>query len=752
LDVLHPSNIEDITVLKDASATALYGMRGAAGVIVIRSKRGSTPDLQITYDGSYGFSFLSRKPDFLSPSDFRKVVAQYAPQLTPGLGTASTDWVKEVTRLAQNTQHTIALSQHKGNTRVYGSLTYFLNQGVLRFTQHEKVNFFVALEQTLLNNTLVVRLNTKNTANRHQLGHNVLATAAGFDPTQPVRLPNGDYFEWSNAFAPGNPVAEQEQTDNNSQAARTFSSLSAQYYFPFAKALSVGADYSYDYSQGEGTYISTPESRYGMFNGGTFSSLDRNSTGSLLQFFTQYEKVFSRHQLRVRASISEQVYEEMGESLSGTQLEKRDGTYVPTANVFSNAFTNEHAISSITGSLSYRYDDRYLFNGSIRTDRSSAFNSAGIFPAVSIGWQIHNERFAARWSEKVNELKLRIGYGVAGGTAFPFLGLGSASSDMTWSTSSSVNIGVDGVFFNRKLVASADVYERNESDFITNAFLPSGSNPIGARLFRNDGRVDYRGLELTLTSPVIESQSFSWNISTNFSVNKNKMTDLPGNRPFAYTGSLSGDVGQTIQVLQEGYPLFAFYAYNHKRNSDGSLVLDANGDRVQTSIEMYEDINKDGVINEQDLVVSQNPTPSVLIGISSFFTFKKWDASITLTGAFGHAVYNNIASANGYWGRLTDGGFTNNLHRSVIETDTKTRILLSDYYVQKASFVRVPNLVIGYTFNDFSFGRVRAYLQSQNVLTLSSYKGSDPEIWNGIDNNWYPRATTIMAGVSVTFR
>lgn len=739
LNILHPSDIQDITVLKDASTTAVYGIRGAGGVLLINSKRGDTSKLRISYDGSYGLSFLTRKPDFLNSAEYREAIEVYTPQSVNQLGDSDTDWVKEVTQVAQSTQHTISLSQQKKNTRFYSALNYFNHEGVLRFTQNQKVNVLFNIEQKLLNDALTVRFFTKNNYTKDEDGVNVFETAAAFDPTQTVKT-NGNYFQWPNSLAPGNPVATQSLSENTGNAWRTFSSLCSQYALPFAKGLSIGADYAYDYNDDEYISVYFPESREAASIGGTLFTSERRATGKFLNVYTHFEKELNKHYFNIRGGFNTQNFINDLVTTSGTQLEYFNGEYKATNNQPRTSFSREYAVVSLIGTFTYSFADKYSINSSIRRDESSMFNSAGLFPAVSVGWQVLKENFAANWSPKINEIKLRAGVGRAGFDQFQGTPVEVADINLNAQKNTSLNVGLDAVFLNGKLTSTLDYYTRKDTDMIFSLPIPNGS------LLTNTGVIENRGIETTITAMPIKTQAMMWSLSFNASFNRNTILDFPATYQ---VGGIFGDVGQTIQVLQQGNSLGSFLVYEHKRNADGSLVLDINGDGVQSNIEMYEDINNDGLINSLDLVTYKTSNPTVLLGLTSSTTYKRWDLSVILRGAFGHSVYNNLASANGYLQRLSMSNFNSNIHSSAFETNLKSRQLLSNYYVQNASFIKVPNLVIGYTFEDFAFGKVRAYLQAQNLLTITPYQGIDPEIFNGIDGQLYPRSITLIVGASL---
>jgi iron complex outermembrane receptor protein len=304
-----------------------------------------------------------------------------------------------------------------------------------------------------------------------------------------------------------------------------------------------------------------------------------------------------------------------------------------------------------------------------------------------------------------------------------------------------------------------DFYQRTVRELLYTISPAAGSIPDD-QVLTNIGSVRNKGVEFVSSVIAYDRENFDWNLGFNVSYNHNEilqldnlqgqaLDDFPGYR----SGGISGDVGQSIQIRKVGEPLDAFFVYQHKHNPDGSLVLDTNGDGVQTNLEMYEDLNKDGIINEDDLRPYKQPQPKVVLGLTSNMTYKNWDLTFTLRSNLGNWVYNNTASASGYFKRIVEGNVTNNVHKSALETGFKNKQLFSDYYVQNGSFLKVDNITLGYNFSNVPFtSKLRAYLTAQNPLVISGYKGVEAEQFYGIDNSPYPRSMTLTVGVNATFK
>lgn len=782
LNFINPSDIADMTVLKDASATAIYGARGANGVIMITTKSGVTGKAKINYDGFYGVSIFTRKPDILTTNEFRAVIKAKAPQALPNLGTSDTDWLKEVTRIGQNMQHNIGVSGGVKKTNYTASLNYLKNQGVLRFSDHERVNLALRVEQKLLNDKLSLTLNSKNGFTNDQFGPNVIGAATAFDPTRPVydeaNTAFGGYYQWPNTIVVGNPVADQEQQKSTGKTFRNLTSLSVRYEIPFIKGLSFNSTLSYDYNDGTSTYTRDADARGSIASGRVESIYNTIRKNTLYEYFGNYKKAIGDHKIDIAAGYAWQNFRSDFKQVKYTDEDTAPNPVVDAPYI-------ENRLISFFGRMNYDYNGKYLVTGSLRRDGSTRFGPSsrwGLFPAVALGWRVLEESFASPLTNFFTELKLRASYGVTGneqfgdylystyyrpslpGASYQFgneyvqsLTPNASDPNLKWEETKSTNLGIDGSMFNGKFTLSIDYYTKNVDDLIFTIAAPAGSVP-GDRVTTNIGQVSNKGIELVGSVVTIDKADFKWNIGFNASYNKNEivkldnkngadLADFPGYR----SGGISGDVGQTIQIRKVGQPIDAFFVYRHKRNPDGTLVLDTNGDGIQSNLEMYEDLNEDGIINENDLAPYKQPQPKVLLGITSNITWKKFDMALTIRGSFGNYIYNNLASSSGYYQRLTDV-VTNNIHASALETNFKTRQLFSDYYVQKASFVKLDNITIGYNFDEFSFGKVRGYLTVQNPLIITPYKGIEPEVFGGIENSPYPRSMTFTVGVNASFK
>jgi len=442
---------------------------------------------------------------------------------------------------------------------------------------------------------------------------------------------------------------------------------------------------------------------------------------------------------------------------------------------------------SFFGRANVTLRDKYLFTGSIRRDGSSRFgetNRWGLFPAAAFGWRILEEDFAEGLNNTFTNLKLRVSWGVTGNEDIndflfkTFYSYGTDDAryqfgedfvrtlrgtgvdpDIKWEQTTSLNVGVDFGFLNNRVSGSLDVYRKYTDDLLFTVATPAFTN-LKDRVLTNIGEMENRGVELSLNTVVLDGSKLDWNLGFNIAANQNEIKKLDNSilQAAVYeTGGISGDIGQTIQLLQVGESIETFRTYRHKLGANGLPIPDTedvNGDGFIDNTDIYEDINGDGLINENDLVVGESAAPKLILGLSSMIKYGKWDLSTTLRSHLGNYVYNNVASGTGYFDRLTDR-VTNNVDESSFLLNFKERQLKSDYYIENASFIKLDNLSLGYNVGSKSiFRSLRLYATANNLLTITSYSGLDPELpqfTGGIDNNLYPISRNFLIGLNAEF-
>ncbi len=797
LNFLNPADIESFTVLKDASATAIYGSRGANGVIVITTKKGqagSRPRVQ--YDGYYTVSEIRGEPAMLNADDFRDVVTFFAPNRLNSLGNANTNWFDETLRTADGQSHNLSVTGG-GQDFGYRVSAGFQNlEGIIRSSETERINFSLGYNHKLFDEKLLVNLNLRGARTRDVFDPGIGA-AWDFDPTQPVLDPEneafGGYFEYGNSLAPRNPISAIEQRQNEGQTFRSIGNMDIEYKLDdLVDGLSAKVNFGYDVNQGESTLFEP--STYTNTLVSNFNGLLRvenyTRTNYLFDAYLRYRKELGdRHNLNLTAGYSYQEFSEEyptfeAQNLSSDQFgETRPdlaGDVFPTNTFF------ENKLISFWGRAIYNFDERYILTATLRRDGSTRFgpeNRWGLFPSAALGWRILQEDFAAGLGNIFSDLKLRLSYGVVGnqdGIAdYSYLPRYSLSDQraqyqigtdadgnpifvntarpdpydagLQWEETTSFNAGLEFGFANGRFNGALEYYNQRTDQLLFEVAIPSGTN-LSDRVLTNIGELENSGVELTLNANVINRPDFSWDLTGNAAYNRNEVLAISaiGGEAGILRGGIAGGVGNNIQILRVGEQIDAFYVFEHILNDDGTPV--SEGD----DLEMYVDQNGDGVINEQDRRVFNSPAPDILLGLTSNLAYKNFDLSFTLRGSIGNYVYNNNASNRGFFQRVEgvnigeDRYFINNVHESVLVNQFVQPQYFSDVYVEDASFLRVDNVTLGYTFRpNRGFNSLRLYVTAQNPLVFTEYSGLDPEVGvGGIDNSPYPRPQAYLFGLN----
>ena len=790
LSFINAADIESMTVLKDASAAAIYGSRGASGVIIITTKGGKTGKTKISYNGNMSTSLFSGDSGFLSPNNFRNAIIAKAPQEFEFLGDLNTEWVDEITQNPISTEHTLSVS---GGTEklTYNISAGFLNaNGIIKTSQHQKKSLAGSIVTNLFNDNLRVKVNTRTSFMDDTFAPNTYGAALSFDPTRPVLDPDsefGGFFEWNDALATNNPVSTIELTDNKGNSIRTLNSLELTYQLPWLDGLSITSRGSVDYQSGSSRLFIDPLLRSNFVNGGRLSNAETTNISKQIETYATYTKDLSsiKSKLTFTAGHSYLDTERDQDVDFGNGLEMVDGEYQYTTDIGKDSFLVINKLASFFGRLNYTYDEKYLLSASLRRDGSSRFgpnNRWGTFSSFAFGWRILQEDWASGLSNTFDNLKLRVGYGVTGNerfgdylyNTFYFYGTPDAAyqfgdqfvptlrgtgvdPDVKWEETSSINFGLDFGLFDNRLSGSIDVYQKFTDDLLFNA-APSAFTNISDRITTNIGEMTNKGIELSLNTVMIDGDSWDWDMGFNFTYNNNEITKLDNTSDsifIAYeTGGISGDVGQTIQVLQQGEVFNAFRSYEHILDANGNPLNDTgdhNDDGIPNNLDIYVDQNGDGVINEDDLILNGNPNPKYILGITNNLRWNNWDLSATLRSNIGMNIYNNVASAAGFYDRLDDRK-TNNIHESAFVNDFTNRQLKSSVYIRDGSFLKLDNVTLSYSLRDAGvFSSLRFYTTASNLLTITGYEGIDPEVAGGIDNNQYPRSRTFLMGISANF-
>jgi len=791
LNFLNPNDIETFTVLKDASATAIYGSRGANGVIIITTKKGKAGDAgRLTYDGYYTTATLSKEPNILSAQDFRNVVTFVAPNRLEELGDSNTNWFDEVTQTATGQSHNLSFSGG-GETAGYRlSLGYQDLQGVIRASATERTSFAFNYNQALFDKKLNISANLRGAFTRDQYDPGVVGNASSFDPTQAVYDPTnskfGGYFEYGVTLSPRNPVSAIEQIEDNGKSFRSLGNIELDYKLDFIPGLSAKVNLGFDINNGQRTAFRPTtfvNKQVADFDGEvTIANFTR--TNALVDAYLNYNRTFGdNHRVDLTGGYSYQDVRNEFPFLRGFDLSSNifRTNSIPATQFQATNFVDINRLISFFGRANYAFHDKYLLTVTVRRDGSSRFsenNKWGTFPSAAFGWRILEEGFADAWGNTLSDLKLRLGYGITGNQDIgnfrylPTYTFGDSraqyqfgntfvttarpngyDSNLKWEETASYNIGLDFGFLKGRVNGTVDVYYKKTEDLLFTVNVPAGTN-LTDRVLTNIGSVENRGVELTLNAIVIDQPDFNWNVSFNAARNVNQILSTDRVSTDILTGGIAGGVGNQVQILRVGEPINSFFVFEHKRDENGNPLrdgIDHNDDGKTDLADLYVDANNDGIVNDLDKRPLEQPAPDIVLGISSQLNFKGFDLSFTLRGSTGNYVYNNNASNNGYFGRLAERpNFLNNLNTSALVTQFNNPQYFSDYYIEDASFLRMDNITLGYALP--TIGKrtsVRVYATAQNLFVWTNYTGLDPEVGGGIDNNPYPRARGFIFGASL---
>ncbi len=777
LNSINPNEIEDFVVLKDAAATSIYGSRASNGVILITTKSGSknTP-FELEYDLKVSAGRIIDKVDVLNADQFRNLIEN-----TPGtdaslLGDTNTDWQDEIYQTSVGAIHNLTASQGFDNFRYRINYNHTSQTGVLKTDIYERNALNIALNQDLFDNHLKLSLTSKGIIDENRFAdQGAIGAAVAFDPTQPVYDENS-YFDGYNEFITGDPTQQQiqatrnplallEQLDGRGKSLRNITNLNAEYKFHFLPELTFNMNAGFDYSENDGYNLRPLTAAANTLNQPFEEYYSGFNKNQLLDFYFNYKNEIEALDTELDLTAGHSYQEFYVESRSELTVADDIGYRVNPASI------NRNALESYFARASFDIGNRYLISGSVRRDGSSRFgsdNKWSIFPAGSVGWKIHNENFLSN-SNLISELKLRAGYGITGnqeiGPNYGYLGIYTPSvgaaryqfgnqfyntlrpeafdSELKWEELQTWNVGLDFGFFNNRLTGTVEGYYRETQDLLAQVPVPAGAN-LSDLLVTNVGSTLSRGIEVGLSGAIIQQEDFNWNLSYNITFQDIEITQLSlGNDPdfFIPQGGISGGVGNNIQLWKQGYDPSTFFVYRQVYNDDGNPIEGA-----------YVDVNGDNEITEADKQPYKKANPDYYMGLTSNMNYKNFDFSFTFRGSFGNYMYNNTQSATGFReaGTNTPQDYYSNFNANVLESNFVNNQFFSDYYIQPADFVKLDNISIGYLFPGDDLD-IRTSLTATNLWTITEYEGLDPEIANGIDNNFYPRSTNLVLGLNLIF-
>jgi iron complex outermembrane receptor protein len=807
LATINPNDIESYTVLKDAAATAIYGLRASNGVIIITTKKGKEGKPQVSYNGNYSISSPMKYIDVLSGNEMRDLAGKLleegklsglTAQAVQRLGTANTDWQKEIYRSAFTHDHNVSVSGTAKNFPYRVSVGHTDQNGVLKTTDFKRNSLNLNLTPEFLDGDLRVSASFKGSQTKQSFGNtNAVGAAVAFDPTQPVKNGStrwGEYFAWVGppsattldpngdpiTLATANPVALLMQTDNRSTVYRALGTLQVDYRLRSIPELKFTANTGIDYASSKGHNNAPLNAAFTYTNGGgQLIDYTGKNKSRLLDLYANYRKQFSKHLIDATAGYSYQKFERNGTNFArnGTETVYTDYQTNAKGNPIPRQYVgNPNVLLSFFGRVNYSFDEKYLVTLSFRDDASSRFSKNNrwvIFPAVGLAWRLDKESFL-EGSKVLSNLKLRASYGVTGqqdvsGTnPYPYLSTYQVSSstsqyqfgnsfyntyrpqpydaNLKWETTAQTDIGVDFGFFDGKLSGTVDVYERKTRNLINSIPVAAGSN-FSNYLITNVGSLQNKGIEITLNATPVKSKDFEWNAGVNFTANRNKITKLLKTDDPTYLGVPTGSLGlqKNIQNIQVGYPINSFFVYQQVYNNEGKPIEGLYVDRSGNG--------GDVTASENNKYRFHSPQASFLMGINSRFNYKQWDLYFSGRLSVGNYVYNAVQTGANYSNFYYSTGYFNNLPARISDTQFYNVQTFSDYYVENASFFKMDNISLGYNLQQVFTQKLRARISFtvQNAFFITKYKGLDPEVVNGIDNNIYPRARVFMLGLNLTY-
>ena len=784
LSMINPSDIESMTVLKDASSTAIYGSRASNGVIIITTKKGQQGGLKVNFNTTNSVQTRAQMVDMLGYDDFVSVINKYGTDNQKSLlGTAHTDWNDEVYRTAFGTDNNLSLSGSIGKYLPFrASVGYYNQSGLVRKDNVERWTGNVVLTPSFFQDHLKLTINAKGTLNNNSFNAGgAVWAAATFNPTIPVYSGNDKYGGYNEALdAEGypvnagvrNPRGLVDQYDSKSKVSRFIGSMDVDYKVHFLPDLKLHATLGADYAKGDGT-VYVPAEAASSFNkdaslsGNDYKYGPQKNENRLLTLYANYAKYFENIKSNVDLTAGYD-YQYWKSSTPEYFTKSAAGTTLSTV----KASDYRHVLLSYYGRVNYSFDGKYLLTATVRRDASSRFskdNRWGTFPSVALGWTLTQEPWL-KDNKVVSNLKLRASYGVTGQQDgignYNYLPVYTSSvtgaealingqyittyrpeayvENLKWETTTSWNFGLDFGFLDGRIGGAVDFYTRKTKDLLASVPTAAGTN-FSKTILTNVGNVDSKGIEVSLNATPIQTKDWEWNLSYNFTWQNMKVKNLSLVKGGSQTNVKVGpsiDAYQ-FQVLSEGYEPYMFYVYHQLYDPETGKPIEG----------AYADLNGDGEINESDLYRYHSPAPKYIMGLSTSLRYKKMTLGMSFRANIDNYVYNGMGMSTGAWETVSyNNSQLNNLNASFLKTGFKTRQYLSDYYVENASFLKLDNLSLSYNVGKISkWASLTVSAMVQNVFCITGYSGSDPEVPNGMDNSFYPRPRTYSLSLGLEF-
>ena len=784
LSMINPSDIESMTVLKDASSTAIYGSRASNGVIIITTKKGQQGAVKVNFNTTNSLQTRAQMVDMLSRDEFVNVINQFGDANQKSLlGTANTDWNDEVYRTAFGTDNNLSVSGSIDKWLPFRvSVGYYNQSGLVRKDNVERWTGNVVLTPSFFQDHLKLTINAKGTLNNNSFNNGgAVWAAATFNPTIPVYSGNDKYGGYNEALdADGvpvnagvrNPRGLVDLYDSKSKVSRFIGSMDVDYKVHFLPELKLHATVGADYAKGDGTiyvpaYAAQSYNKDESLGGSDYKYGPQKNENRLLTLYANYAKYFEdiKSNVDLTAGYDYQYWK------STTPLyytKSAAGTNLSTV----KASDYRHVMLSYYGRINYSFDGKYLLTATVRRDASSRFSKDtrwGTFPSVALGWTLTEEPWLKN-QKVLSNLKLRASYGVTGQQegignynylpVYTYSVTGAEAfingqyihtyrpeayvSDLKWETTTSWNFGLDFGFLDGRIGGAIDFYTRKTKDLLASVPTAAGTN-FSKTILTNVGNVDSKGIEVSLNATPIQTKDWEWNLSYNFTWQNMKVKNLSLIKGGSQTNVKVGpsiDAYQ-FQVLSEGYEPYMFYVYHQLYDSKTGKPIEG----------AYADLNNDGEINESDLYRYHSPAPKYIMGLSTSLRYKQLTLGMSFRANIDNYVYNGMGMSTGAFETVSyNNSQLNNLNTSFLKTGFKTRQYLSDYYVENASFLKLDNLSLSYNVGKINkWASLTVSAMVQNVFTITGYSGTDPEVPNGMDNSFYPRPRTYSVSLGLQF-
>ncbi len=779
LSLINPNDIESMTVLKDASSTAIYGSRASNGVIIITTKKGGSNRLKVSFQTVNSIATATKSADMLSVDEFINVVNTNGTERQKSLlGNERTNWNDLIFQNAFATDNNLSVGGKMAEWLPFRvSLGVMSQDGILRTDNTRRYSGNINLTPTFFDGDLRVNISAKGSYNQNTFANTgAIWGGSALNPTIPVYSGTDAFGGYTEAVdnngvpvtgALANALGLLEQRRSTSDVMRLIGNADIDYNVRPVKGLRLHGTFGYDWSKGQGKVVVPAEAyQYYTTGGRNYTYGPQVNHNRLVTLYANYNREFGKHKVDATVGYDYQYWR----YASSAYEEFNQAGEVQASSAASD---QRHALLSYYGRINYTYADKYLVTATMRRDGSSRFseeNRWGTFPSVALAWRMSKEGFFEPLTSVMNDLKLRVSYGVTGqqdgisnyghipvytisqnGAQYQFGGVPiytyrpeAYNENLKWETTRSWNYGIDLAFLDNRITASVDYYDRKTEDLLAVVPSPAGVN-FDKQMLTNVGNVDSRGVEIALNATPVSTKDWSWNISANATWQSSRITNLT-----LVPGADSPDTGAgpwidsyQMQVFSTGYAPYSFYVYKQIYDEETGRPIEG----------LYADLDGDGAITTDDRYHYHSPAPDWMFGLSTSLSYRKWTLSTSLRSSLGNYLFNGMAMNTGAWETMSYNDFQlNNLHRSYLDTGFTKRQYLSDHYMENASFIKMDNLSLSYTFEKvFDAVDINLAAMCQNVFTITKYSGVDPENSTGVDTSVYPRPRTFSLSVGINF-